>query len=203
MCSAHAAATAAAKGGRGTQGGSSGAINLNSLEPKSSSGEPWGRGSPARTRRPPSGAPARIAPAQPPMARRPLFKGASPAALVFLAALALVCILALRDNYLVHRSQHELIAHGADVPPWARGRRGGSSGGSGSTARLAGEIWAGFAPPRLVEQRSTLLSLLSAVEKQELESLCGRCLLHQLKLFAPQGNAHKVTAHVHAKPVFA
>ena len=130
------------------------------------------------------------------MARRSVFKGVNPAVLLPIAALALVCLL-LQDNYAALRSQHALPVHGTDVPPWARGRRHRDSGGGGSsTARLAGEVWAGFAPPRLVEQRSKLLSLLGADEKGELKSLCGRCLLHQLKLFAPQGNAHKVTANV-------
>lgn len=144
------------------------------------------------------------------MVRRSILARSSPTALVVIAALALVCILALRNNYLVHHSQHALMQHGEDVPPWARGQRphgtgsgGGGGGGGSGAAPLAGEVWAGFAPPRLVEQRSELLNLLSADDKRDLESLCGRCLLHQLQLFAPQGNGYKASAVVHPlRPVY-
>ncbi len=140
------------------------------------------------------------------MARRSILAGSSPTALVVIAALALVCILALRDNYLVHHSQHALMLHGEDVPPWARGRRrhgsgSDSGGGSSSGTALAGEVWAGFAPSRLIEQRSEVLKLLSADDRRDLESLCGRCMLHQLQLFAPQGNGHKASAAMYAQLV--
>jgi len=124
-----------------------------------------------------------------------------PATLVFVAALCLVCVLTLRGTYVLHQSEHAVELHlNGDLPPWPRGQHrygSGSDGGGGSgTARLAGEVWAGFAPPRLIEQRSDVLNLLNADERKKLESLCGRCLLHQLKLFAPQANGHKASAIV-------
>lgn len=128
------------------------------------------------------------------MSRRSLFaSNTATATRALVAALLLLCVLNY-SNYVLHQSQHTVALHlGSEEPPWVARDRSRAATGSATRRRLAGEVWAGFAPPRLIEQRSALLGLLSADDKKALASLCGRCLLHQLKLFAPQGNAHKAS----------
>lgn len=128
------------------------------------------------------------------MSRRSLFASNTAAVTrTLVAALILVCVLNY-SNYVLHQSQHTVALHlGSEEPPWVARDRSRAATGSATRRRLAGEVWAGFAPSRLIEQRSALLGLLSADDKKALASLCGRCLLHQLKLFAPQGNAHKAS----------
>lgn len=140
------------------------------------------------------------------------------AALLAVSATLVAGVFFVQSHVLfMHQASSAIVLdsdrHALDRPPTAQ-----LPPNQRSPKELPGEVWAGHPLPSLAAQAAAVRDLLSTDEQkvggyvgverltctgqldscairppaQELEALCGRCLLHQLKLFVGHGNAQKV-----------